>query len=259
MRRRKDGEEMKTGPRSDTAPLLWLGLALCVALAIAFLLPVTPQDYWWYLRIGHDTVTAGALPRWDTLSNATAGSPMVNYSWAAAVLFWLIYKLGGLTLTVLLRGLLVTSAYALVWQTARRLGAGRVGAGLALLLAVLASSNNWSMRPQLFAYPLFALALYIMTRWHKGGRNSVFWLPLISLYWANLHGSYLMLLLLAGAGLVFGRGDKRNLAIAFAGSVLATLVNPRGFVLWTDIYHLLTLPAQQFSAEWNPPSIMAGR
>jgi hypothetical protein len=253
MRRRKDGEEMKTGPRADTAPLLWLGLVLCIALAIAFLLPVTPQDYWWYLRIGHDTVTAGALPRLDTLSNATAGSPMVNYSWAAAVLFWLIYKLGGLTLTVLLRGLLVTAAYALVWLTARRLGAGRVGAGLALLLAVLASSNNWSMRPQLFAYPLFALALYILTRWQKGERNSVFWLPLISLLWANLHGSFLMLLLLAGAGLVFGCGDKRRLAIAFAGSVLVTLVNPRGFALWTDVFHLLTLPAQQFSAEWNPP------
>jgi len=244
---------MKMPPRSDTAPLLWLGLALCVTLAIAFLLPVTPQDYWWYLRIGHDTVTAGALPRWDTLSTTTAGSPAVNYSWAAAVLFWLIYKLGGLTLAVFVRGQLVTVAYALLWLTARRLGAGRAGAGLALLLAVLASSNNWSMRPQLFAYPLFALALYIMTRWQKGERNSVFWLPLICLSWVNLHGSYLMLLLLAGAGLVFGRGDKRRLAIACAGSLLATLINPRGFGVWTDVYHLLTLPAQQFSAEWHPP------
>jgi len=244
---------MKTGPRSDTAPLLWLGLALCVALAVAFLLPVTPQDYWWYLRIGHDTVSSGALPRWDTLSTTTAGSPAVNYSWAAAVLFWLIYKLGGLTLTVFVRGLLVTVAYALLWLTARRLGAGRAGAGLALLLAVLASCNNWSMRPQLFAYPLFALALYLMTRWQKGERNSVFWLPLICLVWVNLHGSYLMLLLLAGAGLVFGRGDKRRLAIACAGSLLATLINPRGFGVWTDVYHLLTLPAQQFSAEWHPP------
>ena len=73
-------------PRSDTAPLLWLGLALCVTLAIAFLLPVTPQDYWWYLRVGRDTLAAGALPRIDTLSYTQAGSPVVNFSWGAAVL-----------------------------------------------------------------------------------------------------------------------------------------------------------------------------
>ena len=57
-------ENMKS--RIDTASFLWLGLVLLVALSIAFLLPVTPQDYWWYLRIGHDTLASGAVPRLDT-------------------------------------------------------------------------------------------------------------------------------------------------------------------------------------------------
>ena len=239
--------------RSDNAALLWLGLVLCVGLAIAFLLPVTPQDYWWYLRIGRDTVTAGALPRIDTLSSSQAGSPMVNISWGAAVLFWLIYRLGGLTLSVLVRGVLVTAAYALVWLTARRLGAGRIGAAALLLLAVLASSNNWSVRPQLFAYPLFALALYLLYRWQNGDRKAAWWLPLISLVWVNLHGSFIILILLSGAALVFGRGDKRRLGLAFAGILLATLVNPGGSGAWTTAFDLLSLPAQQFSAEWHPP------
>ena len=241
-------------PRSDTAPLLWLGLALCVTLAIAFLLPVTPQDYWWYLRVGRDTLTAGALPQIDTLSYTRAGSPVVYFSWGAAVLFWLIYKLGGLSLTVLVRGLLVALAYSLVWLTARRLGAGRIGAALVLLLAVLASSNNWSIRPQLFAYPLFALALYLLYRWQNGDRKAVWWLPLISLLWVNLHGSFVMLVLLTGAALVFGRGDKRLLALAFGGILLATLVNPRGFGSWTYFFNSLTVASsQQFSVEWRPP------
>jgi hypothetical protein len=240
-------------PRSDTAPLLWLGLVLSIALAIAFLLPVTPQDYWWYLRLGRDTLAAGTVPRLDTLSYTQAGSPVVNLSWGAAVLFWLIYKVGGLTLTALVRGLLVALAYSLIWLTARRLGAGRIGAALVLLLAVLASSNNWSVRPQVFAYPLFALAVYLLYRWQDGDKKAVYWLPLLSLLWVNLHGSFIMLLLLAGAALVFGRGARRTLALAFAGILLATLVNPRGPGAWTYVYDLLTLPAQQFSAEWHPP------
>ena len=96
---------------SDTASFLWLALVLMVALCIAFLLPVTPQDYWWYLRIGHDTLQSGAVPRLDTLTFSQAGTPVVYHSWGAAVLFWLIYQLGGLPLTVLLRGVLLAAAY----------------------------------------------------------------------------------------------------------------------------------------------------
>lgn len=277
-------------PRLDTAPLLWLGLVLAIALAIAFLLPVTPNDYWWYLRLGRDTLAAGAIPQVNTFTFTQSGAPVVYHSWGAAILYWLIYDLGGLTLTVLLRGLLVIAAYALVWLTARRLGAGRVGAAAVLLLAVLASSNNWSLRPQLLAYPLFALALFILYKWqteekHLNTKKSegktqkktlspsswnfvsfvvkffppkqsiVYWLPLLSLVWVNLHGSFVMLILLTGAALAFGRGDRRPLALAAVGVLLATLVNPRGVEAWTYVVNSLTVPSSQlFSAEWLPPA-----
>ena len=292
---------MKT--QHDTAALLWLGLVLLIALSIAFLLPVTPQDYWWYLRIGHDTLASGIVPRLDTLTFTRTGTAVDYQSWGAAVLFWLVYHLGGLALTVLLRVVLVAITYTLVWATARRAGAGRLGASLVLLAAVLTSSNNWSVRPQLLAYPLFALAIFILYRWQNGeerfntiprkstagqaatkeheekkpkeivsssplgnfeplvlknffqkGQNAVYWLPLIMLVWVNLHGSFVMLILLAGAALVFGRGDRRSLGLAFAGVLLATLANPRGFGAWTYLFNSLTVPSSQlFSAEWLPP------
>ncbi len=243
-----------TPKRADTAPLLWLALVLAISLAIAFLLPVTPNDYWWYLRVGQDTLAQGAVPTVDTFTWSQTGTAVAYHSWGAAVLFWLVYRLGGLTLTVLLRGLLVAAAYGLVWLTARRLGAGRVGAAVVLLLAVLASSNNWSLRPQLLAYPLFALALFILYQWQSGRKNIVYWLPLISLVWVNLHGSFVMLILLVGAALAFGRGDRRPLALATVGVVLATLVNPRGIGAWTYVVQSLTVRSSQlFSAEWRPP------
>jgi hypothetical protein len=278
----------------DTAALLWLGLVLMIALSIAFLLPVTPQDYWWYLRIGHDTLASGAVPRLETLTFTRAGTPVDYQSWGAAVLLWLAYRLGGLSLTVLLRGVLLAVTYTLVWVTARRAGAGRLGASLVLFTAVLTSSNNWSVRPQLLAYPLFALALLILYKWqngekllntkvtkdHEGERTqrkpffsslwhlvslvlriffqddqkSVYWLPVIMLVWVNLHGSFVLLILLAGAALVFGRGERRSLGLAFAGVLLATLLNPRGFGTWTYVYTSLTVPSSQlFSSEWLPP------
>jgi hypothetical protein len=238
----------------DTASLLWLALVLMIALSIAFLLPVTPQDYWWYLRIGHDTLASGAVPRLDALTFSQAGMPVVYHSWGAAVVFWLIYNLGGLPLTILLRSVLLGTAFVLVWATARQAGAGRLGAGLALLAGVLTSSNNWSIRPQLLAYPLFALALFILYKWQRGQKQVVWALPFISLVWVNLHGSFVMLVLLTGAALVFGRGDRRFLGLAFTGILLASLCNPRGFGAWTYVFNSLTVPSsQKFSAEWLPP------
>jgi hypothetical protein len=294
---------MKT--RIDTAAILWLGLILLIALSIAFLLPVTPQDYWWFLRVGHDTLASGAVPRVESMTFTRTGSPVDYQAWGAAVLFWLVYRFGGLSLTVLLRGVVVAVTYTLVWATARRAGAGRLGASLVLLAAVLTSSNNWSVRPQLLVYPLFALAIFILYRWQNGEKrfdtipqkssagqadtkeyegkerfslgtfsssgslasfvsnffrqeredqNIVYWLPLINLVWVNLHGSFVMLILLAGAALVLGRGDRRSLGLAFAGVLLVTLANPRGFGVWTYVFNIVTVPSiQLFSAEWLPP------
>ncbi|MBN2388787.1 MAG: hypothetical protein JXB85_17360 [Anaerolineales bacterium] len=233
---------------------LWLGLILMITLAIAFLLPVTPQDYWWYLRLGRDTLADGAVPTEDVLTWSQVGTPVVYHSWGAAVLFWLIYRAGGLTLTVLLRGLVLAVSYGLVWSAARRQGAGARGAALVLLLAVLATSNNWSLRPQLLAYPLFALALLLLYRWQAGEKRTVYWLPLLGLLWVNLHGSFVMLILLAGAAMVFGTGDRKTLGLALAGILLASLLNPRGFGAWTYVHDSLTAASSQgFSAEWRPP------
>ena len=242
----------------DTASLLWLALVLSIASAIAILLPITPNDYWWYLRLGRDILTSGAIPVVDAFTYSQFGTPVTYHSWGSAVLFYLVYQLGGLTLTVLLRAVLVSVAGLLLWFTCQRLNQGRLGSALVLLLWVLATSNNWSMRPQLFAYPLFALSIFLLYKWRDGCNKCPYWFPLICLVWVNLHGSFVMLLILVGAALIFPPQNqnvsRKSLLLGFAGALLATLVNPRGWGAWTYVFTSLTVPSSQvFSAEWMPP------
>ncbi len=234
--------------------LLWLGLLLLVLLGLAFLLPVTPNDYWWYVRIGRDTLLDGAIQRVDTLSYTRAQQPVVYHSWLSAVVFWLVYNAGGISLTVLLRGLVVGLAYGLSWAHVRLAGAGTKLAALLVVLAALSASSNWMVRPQLLTYPLFALSLLLVWRWDRGDNRAAWLLPLASLLWVNLHGSFAMLFLLAGAGLVFGQGDRRKLLAPLALALLATLANPRGWQVWQYLVASLTVPSSQvFSVEWRPP------
>jgi hypothetical protein len=234
---------------------LYLGLLLLVILSIAFLLPVEPNDYWWYVRIGQDTLQAGAIPTVDSLSYTQAGQPVIYHSWLSAVFFATLNSLGGVSLTVLMRGLALALVYGLIYRTARQAGAGIKTTSLVSLLAALATSNNWSVRPQMFTYALFAAVVLILLRWTKrGSTRSVWLLPLISLLWVNLHGSFVMLFLLAGSALVFGKGDRHKLGIALVLSLLATLLNPRGLAAWQYVLLSLTTPSSQnFSMEWSPP------
>jgi len=233
---------------------LYLGLVLFVILTIVFLLPVTPNDYWWYVRIGQDTLQAGLVPARDALSSTQAGAPVIYHSWLSAVIFWLLYHSGGLALTFLARGAVLAMTYALVWLLACHGGSGAKLACLLTLLAALASSNNWSMRPQVFTYPLFTLALWSLYHWEKRKTKKAWLLPVICLLWVNLHGSFVLLFLLIGAALVFGRGNRKLLSMALVASLAMTLVNPRGFGAWTYVAASLHAPASQtFSVEWKPP------
>jgi hypothetical protein len=235
--------------------LLWLSLALLPLVGLSFLMTVPAQDYWWYLRLGQDILkSGGTVPAVDTMSWSRAGLPIFYQQWLSGLLFWGVYSLGGAPLTFLLRGLLLVLAYGLTWGMIRSVSGPRLASILTFLLG-LASSNNWVMRPQLFVYPLFVLCLWTLYRWQAGHNKTLWLLPLATLLWVNLHGSFILPLVLAGAALVFGTGARKPLLIAVLAMVAATLINPHGFGVWGYLAFILQSPSDQlFSVEWRPPS-----
>ena len=244
-----------TPSQSRSYDLLWLSLGLLVLLPIALFLAITPHDYWFYVRIGKDILESGAVPRADTFSYTYPGRPIFYQSWLSAVIFWLAHSTGGATLTFFLRYICIGTAYALIWVLMRYLGTGAKLATLLLILLGLSSSMNWSMRPQMFAYPLFALLLWVLWHWQTGQPKLMWTLPLITLLWVNLHGSFVLAFILMGSALLFGAGDRKRLAIWLTVCLLVTLINPRGVFVWEFVPGMLTSSSDQmFATEWRPPT-----
>ncbi len=236
--------------------ILWWGVALFFLLAVFLLLPIQPNDYWWYLRLGGDILRDGRIPTTDSYSFTRVGQPMVYHSWLSALIFVLLYRLGGLTLTVVMRAILLAITFSLVWHTARRTGAGSRLAAVVVFVAAMVGSNNLAMRPQIFAFPLFALMLWALWRWRRGEKSRGWIFALLMVFWVNLHGSFVLGFLLVGAALVGGGGNRREPAIALAGMTVASLLNPRGWRAWQYVWALLTDPASRhFGAEWQPPTL----
>ncbi len=241
--------------RQNSYNFLWLVIGLVPLILIALLLPLTPHDYWWYLRLGEDVLRLGRVPSVEMYSVTQLGEHIINQPWLSAVIFWVAYSDGGLNLTFLLRAICIAATYGLLWIWMRQMGAGARLSSLLIILAGLSGSNNWSFRPQMFAYPLFALTVLILWQWQKGNTKFMWTLPVAAVLWANLHDSFLLIFVLEGAALVFGKGDRKKLIIFGGLSFIATLITPYDFTLWASLFQSFTTYQQGgVTTEWFPPT-----
>lgn len=240
--------------RAASSGFLLLSLVLAFIFIVVVLMPLEPSDYWTYLRIGDEILQTRAIPAAEFMTYTSGGQPATYTYWLASLIFLALTNTGGFWLTALVMGLCVCGFYAFVWLCLRRLSIGPVSASLLLLITALMGSNNWSTRPQIFALPLFGFALYILVRWLKKDDRLLWFLPILSVLWVNLHGSFILLFLLSTSALIFGGGNQKKLLVITMVSLALTLVNPYGWGLWTHTAGMIgNETISNFSAEWQPP------
>ncbi len=277
---------------------VWLLAGVAFVALRPLLTPIPPNDFWWHLATGRIITTTGAIPQVDSFSYTRAGEPFYNQSWLAQVFMYGLYQAGGLPLVILLQALLLALAYGLLLRLCiRQTGAVRLSVGLLLLGTLPASFDNWLVRPQSYAIPLFIGSLYVLTAWRTphGPRRQVFWpplllLPLMGMFWVNLHGSFvlggaLIGLTWLGEGLrrwLEARAEERAWAVrpvgvaedvltrperpwhpplwqlVVAGGLtgLSWLVNPGGLQVLSYVRGLLSSSqVTELVVEWAPPTI----
>jgi hypothetical protein len=196
--------------------------------------------------------------------------PYVYAAWLAEYLFYLLYHLGQLELVIATRTILIGIAVWLVAiEARRRSGSWRIAALVITLLCVIIT-NNLPVRTQMFAWIPFVITYLVLKRYSEG-KCSPYYLvlcPLLMLFWVNVHGSYILGLVLFAAflaGAIISRFLKQSDAlgwtqVAWIGTAgvftaLATLVNPRftGIIGYT--VKLLTDPSsQKLIEEWQSPT-----
>ena len=232
---------------------LLLGLAGWRAFQLKF--SVLDLDIWWHLKTGDWIVQHFAVPHTGILSRTAANRPWVAYSWGYEVMLSRAYAWFGL-LGIGMFGTLLTIAivYAVYWM-ARRLS-GRFWISWLLAVATCAAFLFDLMpRPVFLSIVLFTVTLTLILNAQRTGRvQTLYWLPLIFLCWANLHiqfiyGLFLVGLLL-GVNLVergaarFGIGSTvlqsptlpaGPLAAVFGACVAATLIGPYSYHLYRVI------------------------
>lgn len=205
---------------------VWLFAAVAFIALRALLTPIPPHDFWWHMATGRLIVEQGQIPTSDSFSYTRAGAPFYNQSWLAQVWLYGLQRLGGLPLIIVVQALVLALAYGLLLRLCvQRSGAVRLSAGFLLVATLPASFDNWIVRPQTYALPLFVANLYVLTAWRlptiRGNAATparfyrpLLLLPVLGILWVNLHGSFV----LGGAliALVFVAEALRRIATARA-------------------------------------------
>lgn len=233
-------------------------------------------DFGWHLRAGIDLLKRHLIvPRFDPYSYTMPDWRWVDHEWLSnAILAALHFLTGNLGLSILF-GLLIAGIFLLAASLTKVEFSYKV---LAALIALLAALPILGVRVQMITLLGLAFVLYIFYRYRRGEIKSLWWLPLVFLLWANLHGGFitglgalgLVWLVELAKRIVLGFWPKfkkfineatlswpqlRHLCYIGLASGAATLINPYGWRLHYDIYLTLT---DKFAltniSEWQPVS-----
>ncbi len=250
---------------------LWLVVILAGFGFYVALVPLVPNDFWWHLKAGELSVTTGRIPTQNLFAwTLPREHPYVYGAWLAEVLFYLLYRLGGLAWPIFARTVLALAAFALVALEARRRSASWRIAALVLVPLVLMTLNNLLVRTQNWAWLPFVGFMLILQRYREGklGPRALLALPPLLAFWVNVHGSWILGPVLLGLGFggetltaLLHRPDalpwSRLRALFLIGLLcaLAIFLNPQGVGIAGYVYKMMTdAPSQTLIVEWQSPT-----
>ena len=262
------------GPRADGGRVpSWLdalvadNLLVVVTLVLGIFLLVIGRtllgvDSWLTLVSGREIAEHG-LPHTEVLTTIPAGRTWTDQQWLAQLIYYGLFRVGGLGLDLLFHALMVTAALAITMIASRARGASSRMTLAAAVVCLAVAPWSWQLRAQSIALPLFALTLALVaTDKPLLERRTLLVFPTLVL-WANVHGSVLLGAMLVSLAAVFAliaartRPTRITVWRPLAYLVLPWLcvfASPYGTGL-VDYYRLLLVdsPVSRYITEWQAP------
>ena len=227
--------------------------------------PLTDGDFWWHLKTGQYIVDQGVIPRTDFFSFTSFGKSWVAHEWLSEVVFYLGYSWFGYNSLIFFFAVLTVLAF---WFVTRRLDSHPFIVAPAVLLGIWSILPTIGARPRVFTLLFAAIYLALMNSFTRDG-SSLIWLtvPLMAV-WVNLHGGFLIGLVLIAAGMVGLLLDTlidkqsikgilkplRTLSLVLFACAIAGLVNPQGWRIYLFPFEIFLSPVQQQTVrDWLSP------
>ncbi len=217
-------------------------LAILGAILVVALAPRLDSDFWWHLKDGAYIASHHVVPSRDFMSYTMVVRSWTDHEWLAELALYGTYRLAGLWGPIAFFACVICAAFAMTYLKMVQRGINRVLATLLVAAAFMASSVSWGPRIQMLT--LFFLAAFglLLQRWQvTRNRKLLILFPALMLIWANVHGGFVLGLVLIAITLAgewmnrvtrqdrcWSSDELRLLALTLAGTCAVTTINPNG-------------------------------
>jgi hypothetical protein len=217
----------------------------------------------WHIRTGQEILTMHVIPRVDPFSTQIR-KPWVAWEWLYDVIVGRLELSANLNGVVWFTAVVIATVFAGLFRLLVKRGTDVLVALLLTLLAMSASTIHFLARPHVLSWLFVLIWLWILESRESDEHHSdkrLWLLPLLMLIWVNVHGGFLLGLVLLG---IFWLGSVwtwlrlsesrieqslqkiaagkrvRQLTLVGLASAVASLVNPYGWHLHAHIYAYLS-------------------
>jgi hypothetical protein len=240
-----------------------LSALVYAALFVCLLNPYADFDWGWHYRYGEYLLTHRRILRHDIFSWTMPGYEWVNHSWLYDPLLYVLFNrfsflglsVAGGVVGLLIFHLCIRRARLAYWQTAI----------LAVFFATLSQEAlQQGLRTQVVGLLPLAVLVDLLFRERHGQPRLAWALPFLFCIWTNLHGSFLLGLIVFGAHVAGDlivlelRGTRLPRrwfvgAASFLASAALTLVNPFTYHVYREALRHFGNPLLPTVIEWSPP------
>lgn len=229
---------------------------LLLSVYLVFPKTIADPDLGWHLRNAEYMVHQHKFLRQDLFSSTTFGDPWMDHEWLSELPFYLGWKLSGMRGVFLATIVLIETVLLGIFRLAYEHSGCAKSAFIVSVLAIVLASVSFGPRTLLFGWICLIAELMILLRF-RNGRDLTWLLPPLFMVWVNLHGSWMIGLVLLGlfvvCGLVGGewglvharcwsRRERQQLSRIIFLSVLALFINPYG---WRLVFYPIDMAFRQ--------------
>lgn len=202
-----------------------------------------------HLLMGRLILQTRSVPTVDIFSFRTTGFPGIPHEWLSQVVFAGAYEWLALNGVILLTALIMMLVWMVVFREAHLQSRSLFCSLLFTALAAGASQIHVLPRPHIFTYLLTAIWAALLERIEKKSLSKWWLFPLLMLFWVNLHGMFVLGIILWGIYLAgsfldqpsrawFSQRKTKFMWLAGASSLVATFFSPSGVHIWETIISL---------------------
>ena len=240
-------------PKIFTVLLPSLGNIIFVAILLVLTLNIAEGllgdgDTGYHIRTGEFILDAGRVPRVDIYSFITPTLKWTAHEWLSEVIMAIIYRTSGLTGIVVFFAIILATTHWLLYAVLRTKCDDILLCTIVTVLATVTASSHWLARPHLFSLPLLLIWYHLLDQFQSHEKPTLKYLPILMLLWVNLHGGFmlgivLLTIYLAG-NLIYSltdspatalqhRAKARALSLTTLLTIAACIVNPVGIeIFW---------------------------